>query len=205
MKNLYPFTLQPLPYDYSALEPYIDTQTMQLHHDKHLQTYINNLNAVLENTPEYQSWPLEKLLTEINSLPPEIRTPIQNNGGGVFNHNLFFEIMTPNGADLKEGKLKDAIESSFGSKEQFEGSFKAAALKVFGSGYLYLVTDADGNLSLFSAANQETPLPNGLFPVITLDVWEHAYYLKFHNLRANFIDNWFKVLNYDQASANYQR
>jgi Fe-Mn family superoxide dismutase len=200
----YQFELPPLPYAYDALEPYIDTLTMQLHHDRHFQTYVDNLNAALKDHPDYQSWSLEKLLRNINWLPEEIRTTVKNNAGGVFNHAFYFANMTPPDTVLSDS-LAMAINATFGSYEAFQKEFKTKALSVFGSGYAWLVLDRDRGLRIITTANQDTPLALNLCPIMQIDVWEHAYYLKHYNVRADYIDDWFHIVNLDQASKNYAR
>ncbi len=201
--DMYKFELMPLPYDYSALEPYIDTKTMQIHHDRHLQTYVDNLNAALSGYPEYQNWPLEKLIRHSNWLPDEIRTKVKNNAGGVYNHNLYFNNLSPNKKTQPSGALADAINSVFGSFENFKEAFKKQALAVFGSGYAWLVVDKDNQLRIITTANQDTPLTLDACPLMTIDVWEHAYYLKHYNKRADYIDDWFNVVDFDKALDNY--
>ncbi len=203
MSVQYPFVNEPLPYAYDALEPYIDEKTMHLHHDKHLQTYIDNLNKLLEPYSQFQEWSLEELLFNIASLPAELQTGVRNNAGGVFNHRFYFEnLKNPSGEPT--GMLAKAIKEEFGGLEAFKEKMKAAGLSVFGSGYAWLVVDALGRLAIMTTANQDTPLPLGLCPVLNLDVWEHAYYLKNYNMRASYIDNWFKVVNWEQAEKNYR-
>lgn len=203
MSVQYPFVNEPLPYAYDALEPYIDEKTMHLHHDKHLQTYIDNLNKILEGYPEFQEWALEQLLFNIASLPAEIQTGVKNNAGGVFNHQFYFDnLKNPSGEPV--GLLSEAITEDFGGFAAFKDKMKAAGLSVFGSGYAWLAVNALGRLTIVTTANQDTPLPLGLCPVLNLDVWEHAYYLKNFNVRANYIENWFHVVNWEQAERNYR-
>lgn len=200
----YPFTLLPLPYAYGALEPFIDRLTMELHHDRHLQTYVNNLNAALKPYPEFQNWSLEELLKNTAWLPENIRTAVRNNAGGVYNHEFFFANLQP--ADEKSElspELEAAIIKAFGSFDNFKTTFKAAALAVFGSGYACLAASGDGALSIKTLANQETVLNLNLRPIMLIDVWEHAYYLKHYNVRADYIDDWFSVLNLAKASENF--
>jgi len=207
MNNHYPFVLEPLPYAYDALEPFIDTKTMQLHHDRHLQTYINNLNAVLKDYPQLWSWSLEQLLYYSDLIPEKIRTAVKNNAGGVYNHTMYFTGLT-NDVNLKNpdkaSLLMQAINSKFGSYDNFKKEFKAQALSVFGSGYTYLAADANGQLQIINTKNQDTVLPLNLCPILLIDAWEHAYYLKHYNLRADYIDDWFNVLNFAQAETNYK-
>jgi len=203
MSESYPFQLQPLPYTFDALEPYIDTKTMELHHDKHLRTYVTNLNNALEKYPEFQSWSLEKLLFNLNYLPESIRTTVKNNGGGVYNHNLFFKLLSKNSATPTSGPLFDAIIAKFDSIENFKNEIKSAGLEIFGSGWAWLVADKNGTLYIIKTPNQDTQILCNLTPVINLDVWEHAYYLKNQNRRNEYIDNWFHVINWAQAEQNY--
>ena len=201
----YPFQLLPLPYAYDALEPFIDAKTMEIHHDKHVQAYVDNLNKALENQPDYQNWPLERLLYNLEKLPQAMQAPVRNNGGGVYNHNLYFAIMAPGGKSLGEGTLKAAIMRDFGSLEALLAQMKAGGLSVFGSGWAWLVSDNTGRLSIFKTPNQDTQIPANLTPVINLDVWEHAYYLKVQNRRAEYIDNFFNVVDWDAAQRNYDK
>ena len=200
----YPFTNPPLPYAYQALEPYIDETTMKLHHDRHLQTYVDNLNRALADDSRFHSWTLEQLLYNIASLPEAIQTAVRNNGGGVYNHLLYFAGLAPaSGTQRPSGALSDAIRSDFGSPDAFFKKLKEAALSVFGSGYAWLVVAADGSLMITTTGNQDTPLPLGLCPVLNIDVWEHAYYLKHYNVRADYIEDLFRVINWEQAGRRY--
>ncbi|MCL2593354.1 MAG: superoxide dismutase [Defluviitaleaceae bacterium] len=204
--NNYPFELTPLPYAYNALEPYIDEKTMELHHDKHLQTYITNLNVTLKDYPELHSWSLEQLLYYSNLLPSEIRTAVVNNGGGVYNHNLFFANLTNKQTkDVPTGILLQAINADFGSWEDFKKEFKRHCLSVFGSGYTWLAACSNGKVHIVNTQNQDTVLPFNLYPIMLIDVWEHAYYLKHYNVRADYIDAWFNVVNILKAEENYNR
>ena len=187
----YPFELLPLPYDYDALEPYIDAATMRFHHDKHLKTYVDNLNKALADYPQYQTWSLEALLKNLSDLPEGLRTAVRNNGGGVYNHKLFFALMAPAGQEMP-GEIAEV----FGGAEQWKKDMKAAALGQFGSGFAWLVADSAGKMKIISLPNQDNPLSLGLFPILPLDVWEHAYYLKYQNLRGDYIDSWFHVINW---------
>jgi Fe-Mn family superoxide dismutase len=200
----YPFQLKPLPYAYDALEPHIDAKTMELHHDRHLKTYVDNLNAALKDYPDYHSWSLERLLTQANWLPEPLRTPVKNNGGGVYNHEFFFENLTPVKDTKPANGLMDAINQAFGSFEEFSLAFSKAALGVFGSGYAFLASCPSGKLHIAAAVNQDTLLTRGLCPIAGIDVWEHAYYLKHYNKRADYIADWFKVTDWDKATLNYQ-
>ena len=195
---------EPLPYDYDALEPYIDEQTLHLHHDRHLQSYVDNLNKALEPYPELQSLPLEQLLLEADQLPPEKGVAIARNAGGVYNHRFYFECMAPKGADRPGGALAQAMERSFGSLESFRVQMKQAAVGQFGSGYAFLVRDGKGALSVVKTANQDCPLSQGLWPVLCVDVWEHAYYLDYQNRRADYVEGWFSLINWEFAAQRYE-
>lgn len=200
--NHYPFINLPLPYGYDALEPFIDEKTMYLHHDRHLQTYIDNLNAALREHPNLQDLSLTQLIRSAYRLPQPLRTAIRNNAGGVYNHRFFFEGLKNPSDDRPSGELADAIAGSFGSLDAFLELFKKAALSVFGSGYAWLVTDKT-KLSIVTTANQNTPIEHGLEPILAIDVWEHAYYLKHYNVRADYIDDWMRIINWKQAEKNY--
>ena len=203
-KDSYPFKVEPLEYAYDALEPYISKEIMTLHHDKHYQTYVDNLNKALASYSEYQGYSLEKLLQNLDSLPKEISTAVRNNGGGAYNHKFFFEIMTPNKTE-PTGELKKAIERDFGSYDKFVEEFKKSAKDVFGSGWAWLVSDNNGKLSITTTSNQDSPISENLTPIIGIDVWEHAYYLQYKNNRASYIDNWMNVINWDKASKIYSQ
>ena len=193
LHDTYPFHLPPLPYPYDALEPYIDTETMYFHHDKHFKTYVDNLNAALKNYPKYHSFTLEELLTHLSELPDSIRTFVQNNGGGVYNHDLYFDLMAPGNQEIPS-----FISKIFGGSDLFKAQMKEAALHQFGSGFAWLVADSSGALKIISLPNQDTPLAHGYSPILPLDVWEHAYYLKYQNLRGTYIDSWFHVINWEE-------
>lgn len=199
------FINTPLPYAYDAMEPFIDEKTMRLHHDKHLQAYIDNLNNALGKYPLFQGWPLEQLIVNIPSLPEEIQTTVKNNAGGVYNHQFYFSNLANPASPQPVGMLSEAIKKNFGSFASFQTQFKTAGLSVFGSGYAWLVINAAGALMIMTTANQDTPLPLGLYPLLNLDVWEHAYYLKHYNVRADYIDDWFHVVNWENANKNYMR
>lgn len=196
------FKLKPLPYSYDALEPYIDAKTMEIHHSKHHQAYVNNLNKGLEAFPQYQDKTLIELLKDIETLPEKLKITLQRHGGGTFNHEIFFDGMSLNNP-FPEGKLKQAIDKEFGSLEKFKEEFKNASLSVFGSGWTWLVKDKENKLSIIQTANQLSPISLGLQPVLALDVWEHAYYLKFQNRRAEYIENWFHVIDWEKALENF--
>lgn len=204
MNQHYPFVNPPLPYAYDALEPFIDTKTMHLHHDRHLQTYVNNLNDALKDYPALQNCSLEKLICNIDDLPKAIQTSVRNNGGGVYNHIFYFNGLTGSDTWSQTSALYQVIMRDFGSVEQFYNAFKKQALSVFGSGYAWLVVDQDGKLEIVTSANQDTPIVQDLCPVLAIDVWEHAYYLKHYNERAAYIDDWFNVVNWKQANKLYE-
>ena len=205
MNEHYKFINTPLPYSYNAMEPYIDEKTMRLHHDKHLQTYVDNLNNALSNYPHLHNWTLEQLIVNIPSLPEDIQTAVRNNGGGVYNHQFYFNNLINAAYSRPSGLLIDDIAKEFGSLEAFKKQFKTTALSVFGSGYAWLVVNAAGQLKIITTPNQDTPLPLGMCPVLNIDVWEHAYYLKHYNLRTDYIDDWFHVVNWDNANEHYKR
>jgi Superoxide dismutase len=196
--------LPPLPYDYNALEPHIDEQTMRIHHDKHHAAYVNNLNAALEGHPDLAQKSIEELLQNLDSVPENIRTAVRNNGGGHYNHTLFWEIMKPGGAKEPSGELAAAINEAFGSFEAFKEAFSKAAATRFGSGWAWLVVTKDGKLAVTSTPNQDTPVMDGDPPILGLDVWEHAYYLKYQNRRPDYIAAWWNVVNWDEVAARYQ-
>jgi len=198
----YPYSLPQLPYSYDGLEPYIDKMTMEIHHTKHHQGYINNLNSALEKYPEFHNLELEEILKNLNQLPEEIKAAVRNNGGGHYNHSLFWEIMKPNGGGEPKGKLKEEIEKNFGSFEEFKKLFSETAIKHFGSGWAWLVITSDKKLKVYSMLNQDSPLMNGDVPIMGLDVWEHAYYLKYQNRRAEYVEAWWHVVNWDKIEEN---
>jgi len=196
------FQLPPLPYAFDALEPHIDARTMEIHHGKHHATYVTNLNAALEKYPALQSKSIEALLREINSVPEEIRTAVRNNGGGHMNHTLFWEIMGPNAGGEPTGALADAIKRSFGSFAAFKEQFTKAGLGRFGSGWAWLIKQ-DGRLIIESTANQDQPIMEGKIAILGLDVWEHAYYLKYQNRRADYIAAWWNVVNWNEVARRF--
>jgi Fe-Mn family superoxide dismutase len=199
-----PFTLPPLPYAYDALEPFIDAETMHIHHDKHHAAYVANLNKAIGETPIFGSLAIESLLQNLNSLPEKIRTAVRNNGGGHYNHSLFWQMMKKNGGGEPTGDLAKAIDADFGSFSNFKTQFTEAATKVFGSGWAWLVLDGK-QLKIEPTPNQDTPLSTGKTPLLGLDVWEHAYYLKYQNKRADYIAAWFNVVNWDFVSDRYTK
>jgi len=197
-------SVPPLPYDYNALEPHIDEQTMKLHHDKHHATYVNNLNTALEQESRLQNKSIEELLGDINSVPESIRTAVRNNGGGHANHTLFWEIMGPNGGGQPSGELAQAIDQAFGGFDAFKEQFTKAATTRFGSGWAWLVSNG-GRLEITSTPNQDSPLMEGQTPLLGLDVWEHAYYLKYQNRRPEYINAWWNVVNWDAVSERFRQ
>ena len=205
MQEYYKFINEPLPYSYKAMEPFIDIQTMYLHHDKHLQTYVDNLNKALRNYPFLQTFTLEQLLCNLESMPMEIRTQIRNNAGGVYNHRFYFNGLSKEHGQRPQGELAEAIDRQYGSYEKFKEEFTGAALSVFGSGYAWLVIDPQGKLKIVTTANQDTPLAGNLAPVLVIDVWEHAYYLKHFNVRADYIKDWFEVVNWRFSDEQYKK
>ena len=219
------YELPKLPYGYDALEPYIDARTMEIHHAKHHQAYTNNLNTALEKHPEIADMPLEKLLADLTLVPEDIRAAVRNSGGGYWNHDFFWKVMGPSfaktsasvktSADKPEGKpemggepsgkVADAITASFGGFAPFKEMFTKAAGGVFGSGWAWLVLGADGKLAVIGTPNQDSPLALKQKPILTLDVWEHAYYLKYQNRRPEYIENWWQVVNWEQVGENYEQ
>jgi len=197
------FTLPPLPYDFTALEPHIDAKTMEIHHGKHHQTYVNNLNAAIEKAPELASKSLEDLMRGVNSLPEAVRTPIRNNGGGHWNHSMFWQIMAPKAGGEPGGALGAAIKSAFGDFAKFREQFSAAGVGRFGSGWAWLI-NSGGKLSIASTPNQDNPLMEGQKAIMGLDVWEHAYYLKYQNRRPDYINSWWNVVNWKEVEKRFQ-
>ena len=198
------FELPPLKYAFNALEPVIDAMTMEIHHDKHHGAYVANLNKALESAPELEGKSVEWILRNINQAPEGIRTAVRNNGGGHANHTLFWDWIAPGGSKSPSGKLADEINSTFGSFDSFVEKFSAAAATRFGSGWAWLVVDGNKKLQVLSTANQDSPLMDGQTPVLGLDVWEHAYYLKYQNRRPEYIKNFWSVLNWDFVNSLYQ-
>jgi superoxide dismutase, Fe-Mn family len=196
------FTLPPLPYDFSALEPHIDAKTMEIHHDKHHQAYVNNLNAAIEKAPELASKSLDDLMKNVNSLPEAVRTAVRNNGGGHWNHSMFWQIMAPKAGGEPGGKVGDAIRKSFGDFSKFREQFAAAAAGRFGSGWAWLV-NSGGKLSITSTPNQDNPLMDGQRAILGVDVWEHAYYLKYQNRRPDYVNAWWNVVNWGEVEKRF--
>ncbi len=198
------YTLPKLDYQYGALEPYIDAKTMEIHHAKHHQGYVNKLNAALEANPELQFKQITELISDISSLSGDIKTEVQNNGGGHANHSLFWKCMKPNGESKPVGKVADEIIRHFGMFDAFQELFNNTAKTVFGSGWAWLIVDKDGKLQVVSTANQDSPLMYGATPILGLDVWEHAYYLQYQNKRPDYINAWWHVINWEQVEENYR-
>jgi len=199
------YELPPLPYDYNALEPYIDEQTMHLHHDKHHAAYVTNLNNALKDRSEHPDVSAEELVRRLHEVPEDIRTAVRNNGGGHVNHTMFWQIMKPNGGGEPTGALASAIQDTFGSFDAFKAAFNDAGVKRFGSGWAWLVLDRNGKLSVTSTANQDNPQTDGLYPVMGNDVWEHAYYLKYQNRRPDYLNAWWNVVNWDEVARRYEQ
>lgn len=197
------FTLPPLPYPYEALEPTIDTTTMQIHHDKHHQAYVTNLNNALKEHPEFFEKSVEWIVGNLNAIPEAVRTAVRNNAGGHVNHTFFWEIMTPGGSKEPTGALAEAIKTTFGDVETLKKHVNEAGAKRFGSGWSWLVADANHKLSVISTPNQDSPLIDGHHPILGVDVWEHAYYLKYQNRRPDYLAAWWNVVNWDEVGKRY--
>ena len=198
------YKLLPLPYDYDALEPYIDARTMKIHYTKHHQGYVNNLNKTLENYPNLQTMTVEELLKELHAMPEVIRAAVRNYGGGNSNHTLFWRIMKKNGGGEPRGTIADAIKNFFGNFSTLQEQFNARSKTVFGSGWAWLCVDREGGLVIISTLNQDSPLSQGLSPILGLDVWEHAYYLQYQNKRPDYIAAWWHVINWEQVEEYYR-
>jgi Fe-Mn family superoxide dismutase len=198
------YELPPLPYPYNALEPHIDEQTMQIHHDRHHQTYVTNVNNAIQGQADLENLSVEELISNLNRVPENIRTAVRNNGGGHANHTLFWEIMGPNGGGQPSGELAQAINTAFGSLDTFKQQFAQAATTRFGSGWAWLSVEPGGGLRVESTANQDNPLMEGRTPILGLDVWEHAYYLKYQNKRPDYITAWWNTINWDAVAQRYQ-
>jgi superoxide dismutase, Fe-Mn family len=193
------FTLPDLPYDYDALAPFVSGEIQHLHHDKHHRAYVDNLNKALEQEPDWQGKSIEELLTSLDTLPESIRTVVRNHGGGHFNHSMFWEMMAPKQEQAPVGTLLDKIQSSFGDVKTFKEHFGQQAIKVFGSGWQWLVYD-EGKVSLLSTPNQDNPITQGKVPLLGLDVWEHAYYLQYYNKRPDYVEAWWNIVNWDDVA-----
>ena len=196
------FTLPPLPYDFAALEPHIDAKTMEIHHGKHHQAYVNNLNAAIEKAPELAKKSLDELMKSVNSVPEAVRTAVRNNGGGHWNHSMFWQIMAPKAGGEPGGKIGAAIKSAFGDFAKFREQFNAAGAGQFGSGWAWLIS-TQGKLSISSTPNQDNPLMDGQKPIMGLDVWEHAYYLKYQNRRPDYMNAWWNVVNWKEVEKRF--
>jgi len=197
------YSLPELPYPKNALEPHIDALTMEIHHDKHHAAYVNNLNKALEGKPELASQPIEALISNLSAVPEDIRTAVRNNGGGHANHSLFWKILTPGGSKEPQGALAEAIKASFGTVDALKEALEKAGIGRFGSGWSWLIVDGGGKLSVISSPNQDSPLSDGHTPVLGIDVWEHAYYLKYQNRRPDYLKAFWNVLNWDEVGKLY--
>jgi len=198
-----PYTVPALAYPFAALEPHIDAMTMQIHHDRHHQTYVTNLNNLVTTAGAAGKMPLDEMLKNLNQVPENVRTAVRNNGGGHWNHDLFWKLMTPGGSETPTGDLATAINAAFGSFDEFKAKFKTAGLGRFGSGWAWLVANQDGSLAITSTPNQDNPLMEGKHAILGVDVWEHAYYLNYQNRRADYLDAWWSVLNWDVVAKLY--
>jgi len=196
--------LPDLPYGHGDLEPHIDARTMEIHHGKHHQAYVNNLNAALEGHPELQDKTALELVANLDAVPEGIRAAVRNNGGGHVNHTLFWTVMSPNGGGAPGGSLGSAIDAAFGSLDAFKQQFHQAGMTQFGSGWAWLVVNGEGGLEVAKTANQDNPVAQGLVPILGIDVWEHAYYLNYQNRRPDYIGAWWNVVNWEQVAANYE-
>ncbi len=199
------FELPALPYAFDALEPHIDARTMEIHHDKHHATYVTNLNKALESSPELASMSIEDLMRNLDKVPAAVSTAVRNNGGGHYNHSLFWKLMGPNGSGAPTGELAAAIDRTFGSFDAFKEKFNAAGTTRFGSGWAWLVADANGGLTVASTPNQDNPLMEGQHPILGCDVWEHAYYLKYQNRRPDYLAAWWNTVNWDEVARRYEQ
>ena len=200
----YPFIVRPLPYEYDALMPVLDEDTLHFHHDKHYKTYVDNLNNALSDYPELQKKSLKDLLSAIETLPPQVQTAVRNNGGGVYNHELYFDSMKNPVGQEPGGALAEAIDRDFGSYRQWKEQMKQAAVGKFGSGWAWLVTDNKGKLSIIQTANQDVPDLKEYIPILLVDVWEHAYYLQYQNRRPDYVEGWFDLINWRKAGMRYE-
>src|SRR5437867_1220502 len=198
------YELPPLPYDYNALEPYIDEQTMHLHHDKHHAAYVTNLNNALKDRSGHPDVSAEELIRHLHEVPEDIRTAVRNNGGGHVNHSMFWRIMKGKGGGEPQGKIADALKKAFGSFDTFKQQFNDAGTKVFGSGWVWLARSESGKIQIVTTPNQNNPLSDGLFPIMGNDVWEHAYYLKYNNRRPEYLQAWWNVVNWEEINKRYE-
>jgi superoxide dismutase, Fe-Mn family len=197
------YNLPDLPYDHSALEPHIDARTMEIHHGKHHKTYVDKLNAAIEGHDELNMDSIDELMRNFNKVPADIQTPVRNNGGGHANHSLFWTVMSPDGGGKPSGDLAGAIDNAFGSFDDFQTKFSDAGVNRFGSGWSWLIVDG-GKLDVISTPNQDSPLMDGKTPILGLDVWEHAYYLKYQNVRPDYIKAWWNVVNWDEVTKRFE-
>jgi Fe-Mn family superoxide dismutase len=197
-----PFTLPDLPYAFNALEPHIDAKTMEIHHDKHHATYVSKLNTALEKAPAFQNRPIEEILKSLDSVPADVRTAVRNHGGGHLNHSLFWKMLSPKGGGKPSGALAAAIDKSFGGFDAFKEQFGTAAANLFGSGWAWLCSDPSGKLLISALPNQDSPVSQGMKPILGIDVWEHAYYLKYQNKRPDYIAAFWNVVSWEQVAAN---
>ena len=202
--EVYPFVARPLPYEYDALVPVLDAETLTFHHDKHYKTYVDNLNSALSDYPELQKKSLTELLTDISTLPGAVQTAVRNNGGGVYNHELYFDSMREPAGQEPDGALAEAIERDFGSYRQWKEQMKPAAVSKFGSGWAWLVADKNGRLSIVQTSNQDVPDLEDYVPILLVDVWEHAYDLQYQNRRADYVESWFGLINWRKAGKRYE-
>lgn len=202
--EMYPFVVRPLPYEYDALTPVLDEETLHFHHDKHYKTYVDNLNKTLADYPELQKMSLKELLTKPEELPAAVRTPIRNNGGGVYNHELYFDMMKGSCGQEPTGALAEAITRDFGSYRQWKEQMKQAAVSQFGSGWAWLLSDAGGKLTILQTANQNVPDLQVYKPLLIVDVWEHAYYLQYQNRRADYVEGWFELIHWRKVGKCYE-
>lgn len=200
----YPFVVRPLPYEYDALTPVLNEETLRFHHDKHYKTYVDNLNSTLSDYPELQKKSLKELLLKLDDISLPARNAIRNNGGGVYNHELYFNTMRSPAGQAPEGELAEAIKRDFGSYRQWQDQMKQAAVSKFGSGWAWLLTDKEGNLSIVQTANQDIPDIGTYTPLFLVDVWEHAYYLQYQNRRADYVEGWFDLINWRKAEKRYE-
>nr|WP_203427724.1 superoxide dismutase [Rippkaea orientalis] len=194
----------PLPYSYQALEPYIDAQTMEIHYTKHHRGYVNNLNVAIAKHPELKGQSLEELIENFEIIPDDIKTSVRNNGGGHFNHLIFWSIMSPNGGGEPTGEIAKAIQKNFGDFEQFKTKFKEAGSKQFGSGWVWLMMTQEGKLEITNSPGQDSPIMQGNYPILGSDVWEHAYYLKYKSSRGDYLDAWWNVVNWDEVNKRFE-
>ncbi len=203
-EETYPFVMRPLPYEYDALMPVLDVETLTFHHDKHYKTYVDQLNNVLADYPELQKMSLKELLMNLDRLPAAAQTSVRNNGGGVYNHELYFDGMKSPVGQMPVGALEEALVRDFGSVNQWKEQMKQAAVSKFGSGWAWLVTDGNGKLFIQQTSNQDVPDLEVYTPLLTVDVWEHAYYLQYQNRRADYVEGWFDLINWKKAGRRYE-